>query len=164
MNASKRKSVNFQILRSALIAAMLALSVECGTKSGLFVSGGNPPVFEIRRGFSDEVRVFPILIVQQLHPDNEQVSPAREEEAKNRVLWRIVAEPKYSDTNLVEKVERIEYGKVPAGFKQEIPSQGLPTELQENLIYEAQGPLSLMRNAASRFKIVDGKVVSLPIP
>ncbi|HKR21658.1 MAG TPA: hypothetical protein VJS17_03645 [Pyrinomonadaceae bacterium] len=65
----------------------------------------------------------------------------------------------------METVERIEYGKVPAGFVQEIPQPGtFAPVLQENEVYEVVGPTSLMSNAVARFKIVDGKVVDLPMP
>ncbi|HKV33985.1 MAG TPA: hypothetical protein VJP89_06685 [Pyrinomonadaceae bacterium] len=63
-----------------------------------------------------------------------------------------------------EKLERIEYGKVPAGYHQETPAQGAPEQLREDQMYEAYGALSLMSNAIVRFTIVDGKVTSHPVP
>jgi hypothetical protein len=78
-------------------------------------------------------------------------------------LWKIVFDPKFSDRTS-ETIERIEYGKVPERFTQETPAQGAAERLEENQIYEARGPLSLMSNAVIRFKIVKGKTVMLPIP
>lgn len=110
------------------------------------------------------MRVFPIFIVRQLHPDNESLTPIREDDAKNRVLWKIVADPKNGTADSTEEIQTIEYGKVPAGFIQEVPSQSSPQQLQENQNYEAIGPLSLMSNAAVRFKIINGKVVTTVVP
>lgn len=145
-----------------LLGLLVAISVNCHAGSGLFVSGGNPPSFAIRRSPFDHVDIFPLLIVSQLHPDNEKVGPLQEDDAKNRVVWRIVADPRAS--SLSDKLERVDYGKVPPGFVQEIPKQGAPEMLQENQMYEARGALSLMGNAAVRFKIIDGKVTRYPLP
>ena len=134
------------------------------SESGLFVSGDRIPTFEIRRSSFDEVRVFPILIVVQLDPDNERVPPLREDDNKNKVLWKVVADPALTDKSPLENIRRVEYGKVPRGFTQEIPKSGEPQPLAEGQIYEAIGPLSLMRNAAVRFRITDGKVVVVKIP
>ncbi len=143
-----------------LIATIALLSVNCRRAGGLFVSGGNPPSFEIRRSSFDEVRIFPIFLVYELHSDNEKVGPQREDDAKNRIVWRIVSKDSASSA----KLEKIEYAKVPAGYTQEIPGQGAPEELQENKLYEARGALSLMGYAVARFKIVKGKVISQPLP
>jgi len=105
-----------------------------------------------------------MLKLVQMHPDNEPLPPLQEDDSKNRVLWKIVADPKSTDSANVETIERIEYGIIPAGFIQEVPKEGLPPRLEENQVYEAVGPMSLMRNAAARFKIINGKVVSLPMP
>lgn len=136
--------------------------MNCHSGSGLFASGGNPPVFEIRRSSSAHVRIFPILIVSELHPENANVEPLREDDAKNRMLWKIVADG--GNPSLSEEIDRIEYGKVPPGFIQEYPTQGPPEELRENQLYEARGPLSLLRNAVVRFKIIDGNVTHHPLP
>jgi hypothetical protein len=63
-----------------------------------------------------------------------------------------------------EKLKRVDYGKVPTGFTQEFPKDGAPQPLVEGVTYEAVGPLSLMSNAAVRFRIVNGKVVVVEIP
>ena len=136
--------------------------MNCHYESGLSVSGGNPPVFKISRSFSDHVRIFPILIVSELHRENANIEPLHEDDAKNRVLWKIVADG--GSPGLSEKIDKIEYGKVPAGFIQEIPTQSPPEKLRENQLYEARGPLSLLSNAVVRFKIVDGKVTHQPLP
>lgn len=142
------------------IACSAAVSSSCNQSSGLLVSQGSPPSFEIRRGFWHEPRIFPIFLVYQLHPENEKVGPLQEDETKNRLLWRIVSKGAKSS----EKLEKIEYGKVPDGFVQEIPSDGAPDQLQENVMYEARGALSLMGNAVVRFEIIGGKVISHPLP
>lgn len=146
------------------IVATVILMVSCRSTGGLLVSGGNTPLFEIRRNSSAHVRVFPIFIVRQLHPDNEKLTPIQEEDSKNRVLWKIVFDPNNGTAASSEEIQTIEYGNVPPGFIQEVPSQGLPEQLQEQKTYEAVGPLSLMSNAVVRFKIVNGKVVNIAVP
>lgn len=147
-----------------VIALLVTGSANCESQSGLAVVGDNPPTFEIRRSFFDKVKVFPVLAVVQLHPDNEKSSPVHEDQEKNKVLWRIAADPETKDISAVEHIDRIEYGRVPKGFIQQFPKEGPPSTLAENETYEAVGPLSLMRNAAVRFKIVNGKVVTLMMP
>lgn len=147
-----------------LSLAVIILSVSCVSRSGLFVSGGNAPVFEIRRSSSAHVKIFPIFIVKELHPDNENRSPLHQNDEKNLVLWKIVADSTVGPAASTEELQRIEYGKVPFGFIQEVPSQGPPKELRENQTYEGVGPLSLMSNAVVRFKIINGKVVNVAVP
>jgi hypothetical protein len=136
----------------------------CKSESGLFVTGNENPTFEIRRSYFDEVRVFPILTVVILDPSNELLQPQREDDNKNTVLWRIVVDPAATDRTSSEKLKRVDYGKVPTGFTQEFPEGGVPQPLVEGVTYEAVGPLSLMSNAAVRFRIVNGKVVVAEMP
>lgn len=148
-----------------VISVLIALSLTCNHQSGLFVSRTNPPSFEIRRSRSAHVRIFPLLIVYELHPDNAKVGPLQEDLGKNKILWKIVADPTQSNhVAISEAIEKIEYGKVPAGFIQEIPSEGEPEAFQDNRIYEALGPLSLMGDAAVRFTLSDGKITPHPLP
>ena len=144
-----------------LIGVLIALSLSCSIRGGLFVSETNPPSFEIRRALGTHVPIFPLLIVYELHPDNANLIPLLSDVNKNRILWRIVADPKQSAS---ESIEKIEYGKVPEGFIQEVPSDGLPEPFQENRLYEARGALSLMGDAAVRFSVKDGKIISHPLP
>jgi len=169
MNKHSQQSLAKLILCSRIWLMMLMgttviLVVNCSSTSGLFVSGGQSPTFKITRSYFAEVRVFPIFIVKQLHSDNESLAPRLEDEAKNRVLWKIAFDPKTAKITSSEEIEAIEYGKIPVGFIQEVPAQGLPEKLKENQIYEAVGPLSFMTNAAARFKIIDGTVVDIAVP
>ena len=152
---------NLSLVLLTLIGGLTALSLSCTTRSGLFVSGTNPPAFEIRRATWTHVPIFPLLIVYELHPDNAKLSPIHSDVDKNRILWRIVADPKQSES---ETIEKIEYGRVPDGFIQELPSNGYPEPFQENRIYEARGALSLMGDAAVRFSVKDGKIIVHPLP
>jgi len=100
---------------------------------------------------------FPIFIVRQLPPDNESLTPTQEENAKNRVLWMIVADPKTQTTASTEKIQTIEYGEVPTGFIQEVPSQGSPEQLQENQTYEAVGPFEFDEQCSGSLQNHPGK-------
>lgn len=104
-------------------------------------------------------------MVVQVHPDNERLPSPQEDASKNRILWKIAADPESDDRSIVETIEKIEYGKVPTGFVQEVPQPGTAAlPLQDNTVYEVIGPTSLMRNATARFKMVDSKVRDLPMP
>lgn len=151
-------------LMKVLVLLLTVNAAACKSESGLFVRGNENPTFEIRRSYFDEVRVFPTLTLVKLDPGNEHLSPLREDNSKNTVLWKVVADPTVADKTPLETIERIEYGNVPKGFIQEFPLSGAPQPLVEGLTYEAVGPLSLMRNAAVRFRIVDGKVVVVKMP
>ena len=146
-----------------LMLTITALAA-CKSETGLFVTGNENPTFEIRRSYFDEVKVFPILTVVKLDPGNERLPPQREDDSKNTILWRVVAHPTVTDKTPSANLERVEYGKVPQGFTQEFPEGGGPQPLIEGQTYEAVGPLSLMRNAAVRFRIVNGKVVVVKMP
>lgn len=126
----------------AVVLTMLAMSLvpACKSETGLFVTGDGIPTFEIRRSHFDEVKVFPILMVVQLHRDNEKLPPLREDESKNKVLWKVVADPTVVDKTSTENLDRLEYGKVPKGFTQEVPNSGQPQPLVEGPTYEAMGP------------------------
>jgi hypothetical protein len=102
--------------------------------------------------------------VVQLDHGNEHLPPLREDDSKNTVLWRIVADPAATDKTLVKNIERIDYGKVPEGFTQEFPKGVVPQPLVEVLTYEAVGHLSFKSNSAVRFRIVNGKVVVVEMP
>lgn len=142
----------------------MVLAPACKSESGLFVRGNEIPTFEIRRSYFDEVNVFPILTVVELHPNNERLPPLREDENKNKVLWRVVADSATKDKTPIENLESVEYGKVPKGFIQEVPRIGGPPPLVEGKTYEAIGPVSLMRNATVRFRIANGRVVIVKTP
>lgn len=143
---------------------MITAPSACNSKSGLLVSGDRIPTFEIRRSYFDEVKVFPILTVVQLDRDNEPLPRLREDKSKNKVLWKVVADPAIVDKGSIPNLERVEYGKVPKGFVQQVPTTGEPQSLAEGTTYEATGPLSLIRDAAVRFRITDGKVVVVNMP
>jgi hypothetical protein len=73
-----------------LLRYEIAALPPCKSESGLFVTGDKNPTFEIRRSYFDEVKVFPILTVVKLDPDNERLPPPREDDSKNTVLWKIL--------------------------------------------------------------------------
>lgn len=158
-------SGNAHSLKYFTLLLLMMTAAACNRETGLFVTGNENPTFEIRRPYFDEVKIFPILTVVKLDPGNEHLDAQNEDQSKNTILWRVVVDPKVTDINPSATLERVEYGKVPQGFIQEFPNGGgVPPPLVEGLIYEAVGPLSLMSNAAVRFRIVDGKVVVVKMP
>ena len=153
---------NFTLL--CVLLFTMTTAPACNSETGLFVTGNENPIFEIRRGYFDEVKIFPIFTVVKLDPDNERLVPQNEDQSKNTILWKVVVHPTVTDKTPSANLERVEYGKVPQGFTQEFPKDGVPPPLVEGLTYEAVGPLSLMPNAAVRFRIVNGKVVVVKMP
>lgn len=148
-----------------MIVTSLLLGCGMDQDEGIRVSGSSAPTFEIRHGGTGRVKIFPLLMVVQVHAQNINLTPSQEDASKNLVLWKIVADPASTDVSSLERIDQIEYGKVPSGFIQEIPEPGTPApRLEENRIYAVVGPMSLMRNAASRFKIINNKAVSIPVP
>ena len=53
-----------------------------------------------------------------LQLDRERLSPLREDESKNKVLWKVDADPVAGKTP-IENLDKIEYRKVPKGFIEE---------------------------------------------
>lgn len=164
MEGTKTLLTRRNLMHMPLLLLTITAAAACNSETGLFVSGNENPTFEIRRSYFDEVKVFPIFTVVKLDPGNERLHPQLEDQSKNTILWKVVANPTVTDKTPSVNLERVEYGKVPQGFTQEFPKDGVPQPLVEGLTYEAVGPLSLMSNAAVRFRIVNGKVVVVKMP
>lgn len=80
---------------------------------------------------------------------------------RNRMLWQIW--PTNVESTAIPDLPRITYGRVPAGFTQNIPAEGAPAPLVEGKIYEAGGPSSGADMDVFRFTIKDGSVVEIPL-
>lgn len=119
-----------------------------------------PPTFSFKRNHSD-VTNLDFFIVTEIAPENAGLSYSEQKDEKNKVIWQIL--PVSSADGALSKLPPITYGTIPVGFRQKIPAEGKPPQLQEGKLYEAGGPPVQMVRGIVRFKVVGGRVVRLPI-
>ena len=72
--------------------------------------------------YFDEVRIFPALTVVKLDPGNERLPPLREDESKNTVLWKVVADRTVADKTPLESLglQPSSYGHLKDWLKERI--------------------------------------------
>src|SRR2546421_11322190 len=131
---------------------------SCGSDITISMEPSNPPTFRFHKGFFSEVNSFPLFTVEEIDADNQKTPYLEQKYDKNKVLWRIVTDPKASNSVSLDNFPRITYGKVPANFLQEIPQSGSPPILEPGKIYQAGGAYVLMPDAKIRFKIEGGRI------
>jgi hypothetical protein len=117
----------------------------------------NPPTFSLKG--SGHLNFFWVSEVNAPGPIPEG---ARAIKGKDQIIWEIW--PSNSPSTSIDSLPTIAYGKVPAGFRQELPSSGEPPPLVEGKIYEAGGPSSGADMEVFRFTIQNGNVVELALP
>ena len=108
------------------------------------------------------VNYLEFFIVKEIAPENQSVSYMAQNIEKNVVLWQIW--PKTSESGRIDKLPKITYGGVLAGFSQKIPEHGPPPALVEGKVYDAGGPPVTMSKGFLRFVIKGGKAVQVPVP
>lgn len=146
---------------SFLAAPSLILGmVSCQTGIAISVWKDCPPIFSVRSNLSD-VNEFPAFFVLEVIPENINL-PISKRAKKDNLLWKIIKED--SAVIRADTIGTITYGKLPPGFRQEVPASGRAPNLGEGKIYEASGMLILMPEAIVRFTIRDRNVVELPMP
>jgi hypothetical protein len=145
------------------LTALLLLLLTGGCRSlTLSISENNPPVFSFSASrFAECCRHLDFLTVYEVPPENQNLPKSAAKPKENIVLWQIW--PSSGTDNSADGLPEITYGKVPPGFFQKIPADGLPPQLVEGKVYEVGGPPVVVPNAYLRFTIRKGKVVQLPI-
>ena len=141
-----------------------ALMASCKSNITISMTDTNPPTFRFQRHFFSEVNSFPLFIVEEIHPDNENVGYLEQKYDKNKTVWKIVPDINAPNAGQVDKLPPITYGKVPSGFIQETPKVGSPPSLETGRLYEASGAYALMPDAVIRFKVEGDKVTRVAIP
>ena len=91
-----------------------------------------------------------------------QVPAAQRNSEKDTLLWKI--RPNEGTADVAWDWPPITYGKVPIGFKQEVPAQSDPPQLVEGRVYAAGGPAHGANGGEVWFTIRDGKSVEVPKP
>jgi len=121
----------------------------------LAIDGKNPPTVTLSG--SGNLRFF---IVMEVPVDN-QTQTIQRDSSRNIVLWKIHPQ---SGKDKIYNLPAITYGKVPGGFVQEYPSNGLPAPLVEGKIYEVGGTAYNANGGFKWIKVRVDKTVEIPIP
>ena len=147
------------VYRASLIVAILCLCFTSCTyeeNTEVSVDGGMPPTFKVT-GSGHQM----YFVVSEI-PRENQVRVAERDSSKNIRLWKIL--PKEGTSNIARNWPPITYGKVPDGFIQEFPAQGIPPNLAEGKVYAAGGPAFGANGGEVWFTIRDGRSVAVTKP
>lgn len=150
------KSCRLSFFLAALcsVCSVVGCTYEANTK--VSIGGGIPPTFRID-GSGHQM----YFVVSEIPPEN-QVRAADRNSERNIRLWKIL--PNEGTADIAWDWPPITYGKVPTGFRQEIPAQVEPPQLTEGKVYSAGGPAYGANGGEVWFTIRDGKSVEVPKP
>lgn len=142
------------VASSLLLCSVVACTYEENTK--VSIDGNNPPTFKLYGSGNQQY-----FMVSEVSPDN-YVPPAQQNSDKDIDLWKIVpvAEPPLRAWDYPS----ITYGRIPSGFRQELPKDAVPPPLVEGRLYQAGGPAYGANGGAVLFKIGNGRSVVVPEP
>lgn len=144
---------------SLVLATLYALCIAGCTyesKTKVSVDGRLPPTFKLD-GSGHQI----FFVVGEVSPAN-QVPAAQRNSEKDSLLWKI--RPNEGTADVAWDWPPITYGKVPTGFKQELPAQSDAPQLVEGRVYAAGGPAYGANGGEVWFTIRDGKSVEVPKP
>lgn len=133
---------------------MVACTYEENTK--VSIDGNNPPTFKIYGSGNQQY-----FMVSEVSPDN-YVPPAQQNPDKDIDLWKIV--PVAEPPPRAWDYPPIKYGRIPSGFRQELPKDGVPPPLVEGRLYEAGGQAYGANGGSVLFTIRNGKSEIVPEP
>lgn len=120
------------------------------------LDGEIPPNFKLT-GSGHQI----YFVVSEIPPEN-QVRAADRDSDRNTRIWKIL--PKQGTSDIAWNWPTVTYGKVPDGFRQEIPEEGEPPRLIEGKVYVAGGPAYGANGGEVWFTLRDGKSVIVPKP
>ena len=140
----------------ATLSALCFAGCTYESKTKVSVDGGNPPTFKLD-GSGHQI----FFVVGEVSPAN-QVPAAQRNSEKDTLLWKI--RPNEGTADVAWDWPPITYGKVPIGFKQELPAQSDVPQLVEGRVYAAGGPAYGANGGEMWFTIRDGKSVEVPKP
>lgn len=128
-----------------IITSLVVLSVAgCERRMTVTINAANPPTFQLSG--SGRLIFFTVYEPVQGRPS-----------INDPKMWEI----RPTDENLISKLPNITYGVIPPGFKQTIPTAGIPPPLVEGKVYNAGGPAFEADGGSIRFTIKDGKPVEI---
>lgn len=140
----------------ALFYSCVLISCTYEESTKVHIGGTVPPTFRLD-GSGHQID----FTVRELSPDN-YVPPADQKPDKDIDLWKIV--PEAGTPDIAWDWPEITYGKVPPGFRQELPKQGAPPALVEGKTYEAGGAAYGANGGFVLFVIRNAKSVEVPKP
>lgn len=133
-----------------LMCMLIFFLVGCNQRPRVIVEGGTAPLFSISGNGS-------IQVVTVSGPDFEN---RKSRDAGSRYMkpyWQIVAQTEEGSSR-INRLKRIDYGKVPDGFKQVFPANGVaPQPLVENELFTVDLRLENGEAVGKRFVIHAGK-------
>jgi len=144
-----------------VLLVLIVIPVASCTDVSLSVSESIPPTFRFHKAYWSEVNSFPFFVVEEVAVENEGRSHSQQVREKNLIVWKIIPKPELWGTGILDHLPPITYGKVPDGFRQELPKEAPALVLEEGRVYEASGAPTLMPDAIVRFRIDNGKVKTL---
>jgi hypothetical protein len=148
MNSStKMNQLKFGLKRCGLTPALIFLTLgsACQRKTTVTVTGSDRPTFVL----AGSGNLSEVIISK---PGEEQTPNPLDRE---NTLWRISAVNMPGQP--VEVLHSLTYGVVPPGYRQQIPDEGAPTQLQANKRYGFLFVTSDAPHAAGYFEIRDGR-------
>lgn len=140
---SRKTSSSVNILMVTFL--MLVTYTGCERDMTVTMDAANPPTFKLSG--SGRLIFFTVFEPVQGRPSIDDPK-----------MWEI----RPTNENLISKLPAITYGVVPLGFKQTIPSTGVPPPLVEGRVYEVGGPAFNANGGSIRFTIKGGRALMLP--
>jgi hypothetical protein len=122
----------------ALLIGSLLLTSSCASSFKIRVSEESPPVFHL----SGHAALLSFKVSTRSGPP----------------VWEIYGPKGHKP---VSEVSPIKFGEIPPGCSQDIPSIGSPPPLTEGEVYNAVGIVTDSPPASIRFKISNGRVLTL---
>jgi|SRR5690349_14057676 len=139
----------------ATIIASLLTSCMRERPTSIQVTGGSPPVFLLSG--SGKLSSFSIYLV----PDRPELM--KQPFSEQSPIWGFKAQPDSLSGNLVEKLERLSYGLVPAGYKQTVPSNGAAPRLETGKTYFFDCRTTGAPGLGGFFRVEEGKAVAVRV-
>lgn len=126
----------------------------CGTErpTRVKIEGGATPVFLLFG--SGKLASFAVYLVPPSPGDMDK--PFSEQVP----VWQITAQPDFLHGRPIEKIQKLEYGLIPAGYKESFPENGgLPRAIEPEKVYFFNCDTIDAPTAAGFFRVHDGKVI-----
>ncbi len=141
-----------KLRKLTLALILLTLSSACERRTAVTITGVNPPTFVLTgSGNLSEVIISKAAAEQTKNPRDPE-----------NTLWRITAVNMPGQP--VETLHSLTYGIVPPGYRQQIPNEDTPPQLQPNRRYGFWFLTSDAPHASGYFEIRDGRITIFEAP
>jgi hypothetical protein len=165
VTARIKNSLVFASIAAVLLVALWLLERHFEERpTEVRIAGGAAPVFVLSG--SGDLEVFSVYLVSSsdFAAGREVKDLSDDSFFAEPPAWRIEAQPDPMHGRRVEDIGDLEYGVVPLGYKQEIPSNGsLPRPVVEGKQYFFHCETTKAPPASGGFEIIGGKAVSVDL-